>query len=54
MEAKKLPISEDHLLLPLSNYCLGKAKAEALVSSYMLTRKKSTISMRIFNILGRR
>jgi UDP-glucose 4-epimerase len=52
-EAKKLPISEDHPLLPLSNYGLGKAKAEALVSSYMLTRKiQSTISIRIFNIYG--
>jgi UDP-glucose 4-epimerase len=52
-EAKKLPLSEDHPLLPLSNYGLGKAKAEALVSSYMLTRKiQSTISIRIFNIYG--
>jgi UDP-glucose 4-epimerase len=52
-EAKKLPLSEDHPLLPLSNYGLGKAKAEALVSSYMLTGKiQSTISIRIFNIYG--
>jgi UDP-glucose 4-epimerase len=52
-EAKKLPLSEDHPLLPLSNYGLGKAKAEGLVSSYMLKRKiQSTISTRIFNIYG--
>ena len=53
-EAKKLPLSEDHPLLPLSNYGLGKAKAEALVSSYMLTGKiRSTISIRIFNVYGK-
>ena len=52
-EAKKLPLSEDHPLVPLSNYGLSKAKAEALVSSYMRTGKiKSTISIRIFNIYG--
>lgn len=51
-EAKKLPLSEDHPLLPLSNYGLGKAKAEGLVSSYMLRKIQSTISIRIFNIYG--
>jgi UDP-glucose 4-epimerase len=52
-EAKKLPLSEDHPLVPISNYGLSKAKAEALVSSYMSTGKiQSTISLRIFNIYG--
>jgi UDP-glucose 4-epimerase len=52
-EAKKLPLSEDHPLVPLSNYGLSKAKAEALVSSYMLKGKiPSTISVRIFNAYG--
>ena len=52
-EAKKLPLAEDHPLLPLSNYGLGKMKAEALVSSYMLKRKiQNAISIRIFNIYG--
>jgi UDP-glucose 4-epimerase len=52
-EAKKLPLSENHPLLPLSTYGFAKMKAEALVSSFMLTGKiQSTISIRIFNIYG--
>jgi UDP-glucose 4-epimerase len=52
-EATKLPLAEDHKLLPLSTYGLSKAKAEGLVSSYMLTGKiQSSVSIRIFNVYG--
>src|SRR5919198_839053 len=52
-EALKLPISEDHILEPLSLYGASKVAGEALVSTYKkLGKIKNAISLRIFNVYG--
>src|SRR5919112_2399206 len=52
-EPKKLPISEDHILDPISPYAASKVAAEALVSSYRRSEKiKNAISLRFFNVYG--
>jgi UDP-glucose 4-epimerase len=52
-EARRLPLAEDHQLLPLSTYGLSKARAEGLVTSYTLSGKiQSSASIRIFNAYG--
>jgi UDP-glucose 4-epimerase len=49
----KLPISEDHRLLPISPYGKSKLIAEQYVSSYMKSNKiRNTLSLRIFNVYG--
>src|SRR5687768_2379132 len=49
----KLPISEDHLLKPLSPYGASKALAEQYVTSYRISEKiQNAISLRIFNAYG--
>lgn len=48
-----LPISEDHILMPLSPYGTSKMLAEKYVSSYGRLKKiQNTISLRIFNVYG--
>jgi len=52
-DVKKLPISEDESLSPLSPYGTSKMLAEQHVLSYKQSRKiKNTISLRIFNVYG--
>jgi len=52
-EPKKMPISEDHILDPISPYAASKVAAEALVSSYRRSEKiKNAISLRLFNVYG--
>ncbi len=52
-EPKKLPISEDHVLDPLSPYGASKAAGEVLVSSYGNFGKiQNAISLRFFNVYG--
>lgn len=52
-DVKKLPISEDESLKPLSPYGKSKMLAEQHVLSYKQLRKiKNTISLRIFNVYG--
>jgi UDP-glucose 4-epimerase len=52
-EPKKLPISEDHPLDPLSPYGLSKGIGETLVSTYRNLKKlQHTISLRFFNVYG--
>jgi UDP-glucose 4-epimerase len=52
-EALKLPISEDHILEPLSPYGASKVAGEALVSTYKkLGKIKNAISLRLFNVYG--
>ena len=52
-DVKKLPISEDESLKPLSPYGTSKMLAEQHVLSYKQSRKiKNTISLRIFNVYG--
>jgi UDP-glucose 4-epimerase len=52
-EALKLPISEDHILEPLSPYGASKVAGEALVSTYTkLGKIKNAISLRLFNVYG--
>lgn len=52
-ESKKLPLSEDYALNPLSPYAASKVAGEALVSSYMRTNKiQKAISLRFFNVYG--
>ena len=52
-DVKKLPISEDESLKPLSPYGKSKMLAEQHVLSYKKLRKiKNTISLRIFNVYG--
>jgi len=52
-DVKKLPISEDESLKPLSPYGTSKMLAEEHVLSYKQARKiKNTISLRIFNVYG--
>ena len=49
----KLPIREDHQLVPISPYGKSKLIAERYVSSYMNSNKiRNTISLRIFNAYG--
>jgi len=49
----KLPIREDHQLVPISPYGKSKLIAEKYVSSYMkLNKIRKTISLRIFNAYG--
>ena len=50
----KLPISEDHLLKPLSPYGTSKALAEQYVTAYRISEKiQNAISLRIFNAYGK-
>jgi len=52
-EPKKLPISEGHILNPLSPYGASKLAGELLVSSYGNFRKiRNAISLRFFNVYG--
>ena len=52
-DVKKLPISEDESLKPLSPYGKSKMLAEQHVLSYKQLRKiKNTTSLRIFNVYG--
>jgi len=52
-DVKKLPISEDESLRPLSPYGSSKMLAEQFVASYQKQNKiKNTISLRIFNVYG--
>ncbi len=52
-DVTKLPISEDHILMPLSPYGRSKMLAEEHVSSYGRLKKiQNTISLRIFNVYG--
>lgn len=52
-EPKKLPISEDHILDPLSPYGASKVAGEVLVSSYGNFGKiQNAISLRFFNVYG--
>ena len=52
-QPKKLPISEDHILNPLSPYGVSKVAGEMLVSSYGNFGKiHNAISLRFFNIYG--
>ncbi len=52
-EPKKLPISEDHVLDPLSPYGASKVAGEVLVSSYGNFGKiQNAISLRFFNVYG--
>ena len=49
----KLPIREDHQLVPISPYGKSKLIAERYVSSYMYSNKiRNTMSLRIFNAYG--
>jgi len=49
----KLPIREDHPLVPISPYGKSKMIAERYVSSYMYSNKiRNTMSLRIFNAYG--
>jgi UDP-glucose 4-epimerase len=51
---QSLPVSEKHVLHPLSTYGASKVAGEALVSAYGNTlRIKNTVSLRIFNVYGR-
>jgi len=50
----KLPISEDHLLKPLSPYGTSKVLAEQYVTTYRISEKiQNAISLRIFNAYGK-
>ena len=52
-EPRTFPISEDHVLNPLSPYGASKAAAEVLVSSYRnLNKIPNAISLRFFNVYG--
>lgn len=52
-EPKKLPISEVHILNPLSPYGTSKLAGELLVSSYGNFGKiRNAISLRFFNVYG--
>lgn len=52
--AMKLPISEDHILAPLSPYGTSKVLGEQSVSSYRISGKiQNAISLRIFNAYGK-
>lgn len=54
-EPKKLPISEGHILDPLSPYGASMVAGEVLVSSYANFGKiQNAISLRFFNGEGRR
>jgi UDP-glucose 4-epimerase len=52
-EPKKLPISEDHILDPVSPYGASKVAGEVLVSSYRnFGNIQNAISLRFFNVYG--
>jgi UDP-glucose 4-epimerase len=52
-DVKKLPISENEKLAPLSPYGSSKMIAEQSVTSYQKQKKiQNTISLRIFNVYG--
>lgn len=51
---QQLPISEDHILRPISPYGTSKVLGEQYVSSYRMSEKiQNTISLRIFNAYGK-
>ena len=53
-EPKNWPISESHILNPLSPYGASKVAGEALVSCYRnLNQIQNTLSLRFFNIYGK-
>ncbi len=53
-EPKNWPISESHILSPLSPYGASKVAGEALVSCYRnLNQIQNTLSLRFFNIYGK-
>lgn len=53
-EPMTFPITEDHVLNPLSPYGASKAAAEVLVSSYRnLNKIPNAISLRFFNVYGK-
>ena len=53
-ESKKIPLSEDDSLEPLSPYGASKIGAEALVSSFRNSGKiQNATSIRIFNVYGK-
>ena len=52
-DVKKLPVTEDSILNPLSPYGTSKMLGEQHVSSYHKQKKiKNSISLRIFNVYG--
>ena len=51
-DVKDLPISENHVLRPLSPYGKSKMLAEKLVFRYNRLKKIQTASLRIFNVYG--
>jgi len=52
-EPKELPISEDHIMKPLSPYGASKIAGEALISSYVNSGKiKNGFALRFFNVYG--
>ncbi len=52
-EPKILPISEDHILEPLSPYGASKIAGEMLLASYVHSSKiRSGIALRFFNVYG--
>jgi UDP-glucose 4-epimerase len=52
-DVKKLPITENQMLRPLSPYGSSKMLAEQFVATYQNQNKiKNTISLRIFNVYG--
>lgn len=48
----KLPISEDHLLLPISPYGVSKMAAESYLTVYALMHGLQTASLRFFSVFG--
>jgi len=52
-EPKQMPISEDHVLDPLSPYGASKMAGEVLISSYSkFSRIQNAVSLRFFNVYG--
>jgi UDP-glucose 4-epimerase len=52
-DSNNLPLSENNPLMPLSPYGASKAAGEALLSSYVSTKKiQNAISLRFFNVYG--
>lgn len=52
-EPKQLPVSENHILEPLSPYGKSKVAGESLVSLFATSKKiQNAISLRFFNVYG--
>ncbi|MEO9320271.1 MAG: NAD-dependent epimerase/dehydratase family protein [Nitrososphaera sp.] len=53
-EPKTVPVSEDHVLSPLSPYGASKVAGESLVTSFANSgRIKNAVSLRFFNVYGK-